>query len=84
MHGAGPHATLGGLLLKLHQNDVRLRVNQAPDQTGIDPAGGTTLRHPLIAAALTLRGSYLQHPAVADIEPLSQLSHRALASGIGR
>ena len=84
MHGAGPHALLGGLLLQLHQNDVRLRLHPPPDQFGIDAAGSTTLRHPLVAPAPTLGGGDLQHPAVADTEPLSQPSHRAFASRIGR
>ena len=84
MHGTGPYALLGGFLPQLHQNDVRLRLDQPPDQLGIDAAGSAALRHPLVAAALTLDGSDLQHPAVADIEPISQLSHRAFASRIGR
>jgi hypothetical protein len=84
MHGAGPYSLLGGLLLQLHQNDVRLHLDQPPDQLGVDAAGSTTLWHPLVTAALTLGGGDLQHPAVANIEPLSHLSHRAFTCRIGR
>jgi len=84
MHGAGLHALLGGPLPQLYQDDVRLRLDQTPDQPGIDAAGSPPLRNPLITPALTLGSGDLQHPAVAHIEALSQLTHRALAGPIGR
>ncbi len=42
MHGADPYTLLGGLLLQLHQNDVRLRLDQPPNQFGINAAESAT------------------------------------------
>ncbi len=84
MHGTGPHALLGGPLLQLHEHDVRLRLDQPPDQPCIQSRPTLPLRHPLVAPAPMPLSGDLQHPAVAHLEPLGHLPKCPLAGVIGR
>jgi hypothetical protein len=84
VHGTGPHAFQGGLLLQLHQHDVRLLIDQPPDHLSVDPAHRTALWRPLRTACFPLRAGDLLNPAITDVEPQRQLLHRTLATSIRR
>lgn len=84
MHGAGPHTLFGGLLLQFHEHDVRLRLDQPPNQLVIDPTGGATLWNPLRTACIPLGAGNLLNPTVTDVESQRQLLHRPFAASIRR